>query len=277
MGIGDRPPANKFLSSGRTWSEEAQDVCRQGSHGTPAALRNMLLRGLGLPPSDMRAENLVLFGCYMPFSAPFLLRSYVRLLDRLEVDYTYLSKESCCGTPLLISAEEDNREEAKNLSRELLNQNLAAAEEIGARTVAYFCKGCWYVSQKYLTGPKINETYYADIFMDKLSGKSLRVKPTVVGYFEGCHTHYRQITRGVELDWGKYRKLLDRIEGLKVVDLPNKICCHANPQGILAEAAGRNLDTIVSTCISCAGNLGKAAGGKVKVLGLPDLLLDALG
>ena len=97
-----------------------------------------------------------------------------------------------------------------------------------------------------------------------------------MGYSEGCHRRNRILAPGVNLDWEKYRQLLDRIEGLEVVDLPNKICCEEDPECIVEAAEERNLGTILCSCVTCYRKVGTAAGGRIQMKYFPEILLQAL-
>ena len=98
----------------------------------------------------------------------------------------------------------------------------------------------------------------------------------MVGYYEGCHARNHAFAPGISLDWDKYRELLDRIQGLKVVDLPKSACCSVHPELIVEEARKKDLDTILCSCIGCYIRVGAAARGKVQMKYLTDVLLHAL-
>ena len=87
------------LSCGRSVDEQLDTIRRFGNHAATPVLRARLLAALGIPAPKAQAENCILFGCYRPFADPFLVRDYLRVLDLLNVDYTYLDQEQCCGVP----------------------------------------------------------------------------------------------------------------------------------------------------------------------------------
>ena len=63
-------------------------------------LKVQILKAFGIPEPRENAENLIVFGCYPPFSYGFVLRDYIKILNLLNIEYTHLEKEFCCGSPL---------------------------------------------------------------------------------------------------------------------------------------------------------------------------------
>ena len=86
------------LLAGRTLDEQIGCIKRYGNHAVGSVLRDLVLESsISLPKPRETAENLVFFGCYLPFLMPQLLRNYIEILERLGVEYTYLEKEFCCA------------------------------------------------------------------------------------------------------------------------------------------------------------------------------------
>lgn len=264
------------LVAGRSMEQQAECVRSQGNYSDANALRRSLLNALGVYRGRRRAENVILGGCYLPFSLPQSLRSYVEILEHLGLEYTFLDKEYCCGLPMVEMNEGEEREKAQELAKEFMRMNLSRGRELGAKKAVYCCVWCAYLAKKLLPDEDVDHLYYPDLIVDRLEQEDLRLKPTVVGYYEGCHARNRDWALGVRLNWARYRKLLDRIQGLKVVDLPRRVCCADHPERIVEEATRLNLGTIVCSCLACQMRVGQAAGGQVQMKFLPDLLRDAL-
>lgn len=117
-----------------------------------------------------------------------------------------------------------------------------------------------------------SHVYYPDLIVERLEKETIRIAPTVVGCSEACHLGNRYYAPGVELDWGRHCRLLDRIRGLRVVDLPSSICCRDHPERVVEAAEANNLDTIVCSCISCHIVVGAAAAGRIQMKYLPEML-----
>lgn len=82
---------------GRSLEEQTAAVATWGNHGAPPTLRAMTLAALELGQPAATGGHVLLFGCYRPFSTPYLLRDIVALCQHLNIDYTWLDKEYCCG------------------------------------------------------------------------------------------------------------------------------------------------------------------------------------
>jgi heterodisulfide reductase subunit B len=204
------------------------------------------------------------------------LLDYIRLLDLLGVDHTHLDREYCCGMPLLMESTGEELDHAQVLSLEFNRLNLDLARQKGASTLAYCCIGCVHAAKHaFKDAPNIH-VYIVDLILDKLENHRLKMKATVMGYFEGCHTIYRALFPGTVLDWYRYRQRLDRVEGLKIVDLPKNLCCKKSAAEIVEKAAELNLDKIVCACNWCYSSLKEEAREKLHMASLPELLLQTL-
>ncbi len=96
--------------AGRSLDEQLDHVRNYQNHGVAPVLKASLLAGLGIPKPRERAENFIMFGCYIPFMMPILVRDYIRLLDHLNVEYSYAENEFCCGSPMIRTSPGADRE-----------------------------------------------------------------------------------------------------------------------------------------------------------------------
>ena len=122
----------------------------------------------------------------------------------------------------------------------------------------------------------IRQTYIVDLILDELDKKELKVAPTVIGYFEGCHTFYKTHFPQVSLEWKRYRRFLDRIKDLEIVDLSNKLCCKRSADSIVESAEKLDLDKILCSCNGCYLSLKAAGKGKLTTMNMPEFLLQVL-
>jgi Fe-S oxidoreductase len=265
------------LACGRSMDEQIQAITEHGNHGAIPVLRSAVLAAHGIANPRAQAENGIFFGCYRPFTTPFLLSDYLKLLDFLGVDYTFFDREYCCGMPLLMQSMGDDSEIALSTERNAQRLNQEIARKKGASTMAYCCISCAYVAKNQSRPADADHKYILDLIFSALEGKKLKIEPTTVGYFEGCHSFYSNRFPDVEIDWKGYRDGLERIEGLKIVDLPNTLCCKRAASKIVDSALKQNLDTIVCSCNGCYAALKTAAKGKARMLTVPELLSRALG
>lgn len=269
-------PGLPRVAGGRTVEEQTDWVRKHGYHANVPLLRDGLLEALGIPRPKPEAKNIVIFGCYVPFYYSSPLQASLRLLDILGVDYTYLENEVCCGAPMVQATSGDKRKQAMENAKGFMQTNLDKARQKGAGGIAYWCNGCSHMSKGLLSGDT-RHVYILDLILENLGSQPLRVSPTVIGYFEGCHTRYRNIFPQIRLNWEDYRRRLDRVEGLKVVDLPNNICCTRSPEQILEAAEKQNLDTILCPCNGCLSRLRRAGQNRLQVRHYVELLLEAMG
>ncbi|MBI2907654.1 MAG: (Fe-S)-binding protein [Chloroflexi bacterium] len=268
-----------MIQDTRTIEEKLDCISREGNLSTPEALLKRLLWALGIEKPREEADYLVLFGCYGPYRLPFMVQRYLSLLERLGVRYTYLTKEHCCGVPVLEAALEHGNEGQARTVREacknFMAANISAGRARGARNTVYLCTWCAHMGKKFF--PEDGGQFYCvDLLLEKLEKADLEVAPTVVGYYEGCHLRNQHLTPGIELDWAAYREVLNRIKGLQVVDLNPKICCTVNPGKVVDQARKLGVKCIVSSCRACHMRLLEVGKEGMRMQFLPDLLFDAV-
>ncbi len=266
----------RAIACGRTLDEQINDVSQYGGHGCANTLRLAALAAHGIPKPRATAEYCFIFGCYRPFNTPYFIRDSVRILELLNVDYTYLDKEYCCGAPLLMSVTGEERDKAWENGKSFIGENMAAAEQKGAQKMVYGCTGCLHAALAAFPESKDRHLYILDLILDRLGDRPLKVSPVTVGYFEGCHSFNRQYYHGNTLNWPRYRQILDRIEGVTVVDLANNMCCKSSSAAIVENAQKQHADSIVVSCSGCYFPVLQAAAGQLPVLTLPELLLKGL-
>ena len=272
---------DKFLQAaagGRSLEEQWDWIRKEKIQSKPIDLRNKLLWSLGIEEPKEKAETVVLLGCYPLFRRPLSVRNYFMLLNRLGIDFTYLPEEMCCGLAPLEIAKGEDRKRAERASSEFLGSNLEMVKKAGAKNAVYLCVWCAHMLKNFhAQSSPIALMHYPDILLDRLSKERLRVEPKVVGYYEGCHRRNKQWAPGVTLEWDKYREVLNNIEGLKVVKMPDNVCCIDSPERIIDAAQDLNLDTVVCSCLTCDIRLRDVSRGRVRLQYYSDLLLEALG
>ena len=144
--------------------------------------------------------------------------------------------------------------------------------------MVYCCVGCVHLTKSLFPNEADIHMYCLDLIIDKLDGIALKITPTTAGYFEGCHVKYLDNFPGGDLDWSKYRHLLDRVEGLTVVDLPNDICCKDDPGYTVDLARERKVDTIICPCNGCYYRVGVAGAAKgIQTKHFVEVVLQSLG
>jgi Fe-S oxidoreductase/FAD/FMN-containing dehydrogenase len=141
-----------------------------------------------------KAENVYFAGCTASYVEHDIGMASVRLLDSAHVDFTYLgTRESCCGTPMLVAGKWD-------VFEEVLRSNIAAVKHKGAKTVITSCPACdmmW--RQVYPDWAKklgidfdIQTKHYSEIVAEKIrSGEFAfpqnKLNPSTVTWHDSCH------------------------------------------------------------------------------------------
>jgi Fe-S oxidoreductase len=263
------------LAFGRTTVEQIETIRKYGNHGVSPVLRAAVLTAHGIPKPREKAENCVIFGCYRPFTTPFFVRDCLRLLDLLNIDYTYLDREYCCGSPLAAAASKDELNDVLGTGREFNQMNRDLARQKGATGLAYCCAACVHAAKTALSDDSDHQVYIIDLILDKLENHQFRIPHTVLGYFEGCHTAARRNYPQARLNWDRYRRRLDEIEGAEIVDIPSKVCCKMSAGEIVDTALRMNLAKIVCPCSGCYSSLIAPAQGKIQLVTIPELLLQS--
>lgn len=266
-----------------TTEEQIDRIWNNGKGNSGHFLRKTLLHGLGIRRKLNSAETVVIFGCAMPFGMPRQVLSSLKILDTLGVEYTFLrDKEYCCAVPVIEMGRPQDQEKAKAASNEFVRANLQAALGLGAKRVAYLCQWCVYSVRKNVPEEKAPQLYFYDLLLQpdvfaSLQKRTLRVPKTRVGYFEGCHLRNLTYASGVGIDWKGYRRLLEMVEGVEIVDIPVLKCCVVDSDNIVANAMRQELDAIVSPCAACwtwIERVGSRKDFPVKML--RDVLAEAL-
>ncbi len=239
--------------------------------------RRQTLEDIGFRTAD-KAQYVIITGCLQPEGMPHVFRALKGLLDNLQIDYTLLPKEYCCGwvplgQPAVIAKNEEDIVKARELSREFLLENFKQAEAAGAKSIVLFCAACEpsYANCKGETDLEIIS--YSELLSRHFKGGTLDLG---ADYYAGCYRFRRRITTE-PLDIEPAVRLLNGVEGLRVNHLDNKLCCYIPPHLEQLTASIRN-KTVITICTGCYYNLRDKLRGKgdYRVRMLPEVLLEAV-
>ncbi len=264
----------------KTLDEQVEAIRGCGQYGTPSSLRRFALWGMGLDKPKEKADNVISFGCFPPFVNQKDIQTYMKLLDRLDIEYSWLEDEQCCGNPVLgrsVDPGGERRGLAIEVAKEAVGKNIAGARERGAKRIVHMCVYCIYAANMLYPNNEIAQVHPQDILLDRLSTEYMQVRPTTVGYFEGCHIQAHFIDPRVKINYSPYRELMGNVKGLEIVDLPKHLCCVTEMGQIVEEVEKRKLKAAISPCTSCTVRLRRGLAGKVDVRSPQDILLEGLG
>lgn len=258
---------------GRDLETQMRAIAATGQHGAPQTLRAMSLAANGFAKAPEQAELALIFGCYRPFSTPYILQEVAWLLERLGISHTWLAKENCCGLPLMHQAAAEDRAEMEAQVRQYVSANRENAAALGARRLGYCCAGCAHVAKAVMPDREEEHAYILDVLLDALEGQNLHLPPMRAAYFEGCHSSYRKPFPQASLNWKRYREFLDQVDGLTVQDMRGGMCCKKMAEKIVAAAVEQTADVLLCACSGCTAAIRAAAAGRLKVMSYPELLV----
>ena len=225
-----------------------------------------------------KADYAIITGCYQPEAMPDVLRAFKTLLHRLNISYTLLSQEFCCGwmpfgQPAVMAKNEADIARSKELSRKFITENFRQAEALGAKAIVLFCAACEPSYTNMAKETRLPVISYSAMLEQFYPGGTLDM---AIDYYAGCYRFRRRITTE-PIDTEPAARLLGKIAGLKVNQLDSKLCCYIPPH---LEQLSHSLTTrdVVAICTGCYHNLRRNLQSKddYRVWMLPEILLKSL-
>ncbi|MBI4316891.1 MAG: (Fe-S)-binding protein [Chloroflexi bacterium] len=236
------------------------------------------------------AEVVYFVGCIASFSPAVqsIPEAFVRLLDKVGVDFTILGeREHCCGFPLLAAG---MREEA-GVARE---HNIRMVRQVGAKTVVFTCPSCYntWMNDYSSSLPDVELIHSTQLLARLIEEGRLRLKDTSlrITYHDPCDLGRNS---------GEFeapRRVLRRVPGASFVEIgynrDKGLCCGgggdleiADPELAGGEATrtleafeATGADVVVTACQQCKRMLQTARekrGSVVGILDIAELILRA--
>lgn len=240
------------------------------------------------------ADVIYYVGCTSAYREKQLLNSVIPILDKLNVKFTLLKDEVCCGSPLLTTGQ-------FKAARRVAEHNVNLINTTSGQTVIASCAGCLRTLKKQYErkyGLKIQKEvlHVSEFLARKLKslkklyqgGKKPLEKAT---YHDPCH-----IGRHIGI-FEEPRKVLKSIPGIEFVEMgrnrDNAWCCGAGAgvksgfkewaleisEERIKEAEETGAKYLVSTCPFCERNLRDATENmksSIEVIDLCQLVLKKL-
>ena len=259
---------------------EAKLIDNIRSHGTYKDTdegRLKVIEDVGLRIGQ-KAKHVIITGCNPPEEMPHVLRALKELLEYLQIDYTLLSKEFCCGwTPLrqpaLIAKNVRGMVKAAELARESIMKNFRQAEALGAESIVPFCAACEPSYTHYAKATNLEVISYTALLDRYFSGAELNME---ADYYAGCYRFRRRITPE-PVDIESAVRVLKKIKGLRVHHLNSKLCWYIQRQLelLLGSLTTRTMITICTGCYNSLRNkVPETENLQIKML--PEVLLEAI-
>jgi Fe-S oxidoreductase len=226
---------------------------------------------------DQKAEYVVIGGCLQPQSIPHVFRALKDIFEHFKVDYTFLSKEYCCGYVPLgdpgIAKNEEQIAEFKKLARSFIIGNIRQADALGAKSIVTFCAACEPSYSNCKDATRLEIISYVELLDRHFQGGKLNSE---IDYYPGCYRFRRRLTTE-PIDVKAAMRVLQKIEGLEVNQLDDRLCCYIPTQ--LERLAGslktRDLVTICTGCHFYWERYLKEKGN-YRVRMLPEIVLEAI-
>ncbi len=240
---------------------------------------------------DKKAKVLLFVGCTSAYLRRGMARAAYRILDALDIDFTLLGDEHCCGHPYVTVGK---MEEAKRVTTE----NVAMIEGLGVEKVVFTCPGClrtFKVDTPKLTGrPLPFEVLHLTEFVSQyLSEHPVRLQRSsrIVTYHDPCN-----LGRGLGV-YEPPRQVIKAVPGTRLVEMPrnreHSFCCGngayvrydyeelsvKSELDRFTEAEQTGADTVLSACPACQTGFLDArrrAKSQIEVLDVLELLAQAL-
>ncbi len=200
---------------------------------------------------DKKAKYVIITGCVLPEEMPHVFRAFKSLLDHLQIDYTLLSKEYCCGwvplrRPAVAAKNEEDIIKTKELSREFVMENFRQAEALEASSIVLFCAACEPTYTNFAGATSLEVISYSELLDRHFQGGKLDID---ADYYAGCYRFRRRITTE-PVDVEPAVRLLNKIEGLRVNYLDNNLCCF-KPSHVEQLVSSLTTRTLVALCSGC--------------------------
>ncbi|MFX1369350.1 MAG: (Fe-S)-binding protein [Promethearchaeota archaeon] len=253
----------------------------------PSEHRLLLFKDREFP---QRAEVVYFVGCTSSFREKEISYSTVQLLEKLNIDFTVMREEKCCGSVLL-------RLGRSKVFKELSRHNIEAVKATGAKVVITACAGCFRTWK--IDVPEAGLDYDFKVlhvaeFLDNLVRNEKVAfelpEPVRVTYHDPCH-----LGRHSEV-YEAPRRVIQSVTNVELVEMEtNKRyahCCgagggvkgtHAELAKDVAvdrieEAEATGADYLITACPFCFRALrdgARAANSKLEILELITFLLNA--
>jgi Fe-S oxidoreductase len=226
---------------------------------------------------DQRAEYVVIGGCLQPENRPHVFRALKDVFEHFKLDYTFLSKEYCCGYVPLgepdVAKNEDDIAKFKELARGFITENFRQAEALGAKSIVLFCAGCEPSYSNCKDATRLEIIFYVELLARYFRGGKLNLE---VDYYPGCYRFRRRITKE-PIDVSPAMRVLQKIQGLGINELDDSLCCYIPPE--LEQLAGSlKTNNLVTICTGCHSYWKQYLQERktYRVRMLPEIVLEAL-
>ncbi|MHA2200017.1 MAG: (Fe-S)-binding protein [Candidatus Thorarchaeota archaeon] len=199
--------------------KEIHDCVKQEGNpfGEPASKRTDCLAEFKL---KKEADVVYFVGCMSSYRLQSIAKSTARLLQKLDVNFTILENEVCCGSVLLRTGQ------SKEVT-ELMKSNLEQIQSTGATKVVFSCPGCFMTISrdypKFGSDLEFEPIHLSEFLSGHLGQLEIKQSGTKTTYHDPCHL-------------GRARKIYDAPREIMQTVYPNFVELNTNKE--LARCCG---------------------------------------
>ncbi|MDO8874078.1 MAG: heterodisulfide reductase-related iron-sulfur binding cluster [Methanoregula sp.] len=228
-------------------------------------------------PSRRSGDTLYFIGCTSRYREPEIMDSMIAVLEAIGEEFSILDDETCCGSVLFRTGQRD-------AARELVERNIRAIEESGAKRLVFTCPGCMMTFKKNYPDLGVELLHSTEFIAQHLNDLKVRHLGMNVTYHDPCH-----LGRHLGI-YDAPREILNRIANLHEMKRTREQawCCGSGggvksafgdfalwTAGERVKEAKLTADVLTSACPFCKRNLAEASDG-MEVYDIVELVKLAL-
>jgi len=214
-------------------------------------------------PSGKSGDTLYFIGCTSRYREPEIIDSMITVLEAIGEEFSILDDETCCGSVLFRTGQKD-------AARELVERNIKAIKESGAKRVVFTCPGCMMTFKKNYPDMGVELIHSTEFIAQHLDDLKMKRLDMDVTYHDPCH-----LGRHLGI-YDAPREILNRITNLhEMKRIREQAWCCGSGGGVKSAfddfalwTAGERVkeakltaDVLTSACPFCKRNLVEASDG----------------
>ena len=252
-------------------NEQMVEYIRSTGHARDAQPdRVEIMDSLGLP-YDRPAENIVIMGCQNLRFMPSVIQTLARILERGGMNFTFLSRETCCGNylyrPAIKARDEEAMAECRSYSKEFVGMNVEQMKKLGGRRLILFCSPCYPIYKHAF--PEEDIIYYPQALSEVIDTINWTGE---IDYYAGCYKLHRKFAE-IPMDLKSTNTVFSKIGGLSINRISAPACCY-KPEGLAHMIGQVKTDCMVHICTGCYSQavFNMPKDRQIKILMLPEFI-----
>ena len=232
------------------------------------------------------SETLLFLGCMGSYREIEIARASIELLHKLNIEFTIMQDEWCCGSPAIQTGFLDQ-------AHETMNHNVSEWKKRGIKQIITPCSACYRTIKssypKHIADFNFNVQHIIEVIKSQIAMAQLNEFPLKVTYHDPCH-----LGRGMGV-YDAPRELLNKIPHISLLEMDHSreegFCCgsgggvRANFPDLsktvgllrLDEANRINAEYLISACPLCKYHFKDLQNAEnLKILDIVELLNQLL-